>query len=61
MAAPDQVIDRMATGILEYVERSSEIDLLPGLKQSIKQSVAAGATRQATVKPFRHSKKRKFE
>lgn len=61
VADPDRVIDRMATGILEYVERSSEIDLLPGLKQSIKQSVAAGATRQATAKPFRHSKKRKFE
>ena len=56
---PDKVLERLASGILEYCENSDEIDEQAGLKQSISRSVDHVMARRPTRTPFRHSKRRK--
>ncbi|UTM60069.1 type II toxin-antitoxin system HipA family toxin [Photobacterium sp. CCB-ST2H9] len=55
------IIERLAQGITDYLNRSSEILLMKGLKTSIENSVAQVMASSYSTKSYRHDKKRKFE
>lgn len=56
-----EIIERMAEQIGSYLERSNEVMLFSGLKESIQQSVAGVMAGNHSGKSYRHDKKRKFE
>lgn len=56
-----EIIERMAEQIGSYLERSNEVMLFSGLKESIQQSVSGVMTANHSGKSYRHDKKRKFE
>jgi len=55
------IIDALAEGILDYLQRSNAVDLFAGLKASIRQSVSRSMASSYSSKSYRHDKKRKFE
>jgi len=63
----EQIIDKLATGIMDYLANSEEVHLFKGLRRSIEHSVATIMTASSCGKTycsnnnFRHDKKRKFE
>ena len=54
------IIDTLAQGIMDYLERCNELILFPGLKMSIEQSVSNVMRQQAISAPYRHDKKPKY-
>lgn len=56
---PKQLLEKLASGILEYCEKSDEISEQAGLKQSINRSVDHVMARRPTRTPYRHTKRRK--
>lgn len=56
------IIAAMAQGILDYLDKSTEVNLLHGLKMSITQSVSQVMTSAGySSKSYRHDKRKKFE
>lgn len=58
---PEQIIDRLAQEIVDYISQANELSLLPGLKESILKSVQKGSSSHYSTKSYRHDKKKKFE
>lgn len=56
----EQLIDKMAEDISNYIERSQEITLFSGLRGSIEQSISKVMSSTYSNKSYRHDKKRKF-
>lgn len=57
----EEIIDKLAEGILDYLKKSAEVELFVGLKSSIEKSVANVMLRDSIKKPYRHNKKKKFK
>jgi serine/threonine-protein kinase HipA len=55
------IIDKLADGISDYINKSNEIHLLDGLKTAIEKALSNARTGIYTTQPYRHDKKRKFE
>jgi serine/threonine-protein kinase HipA len=55
------IIDKLADGISDYINKSDEIHLLNGLKAAIEQALGNARTGIYTTQQYRHDKKRKFE
>ena len=57
---PAQVIEEIADSIQDYLDSSAEVELMPGLKDSIYKSLAKAQTGPTPVKTVRHDKHRKY-
>lgn len=57
----EDIINRMAQGISDYLKRSEQVTLFKGLRPSIEQSISNVMTSTFSSKSYRHDKKRKFE
>ena len=55
------IIEEFADLILNYINRSCEIELMPGLKASITKAIDRATSISASPKSYRHDKKRKYE
>lgn len=55
------LIDKLADGISDYINKSDEIHLLDGLKTAIEKALGNAKTGIYTTQQYRHDKKRKFE
>lgn len=58
---PATLIEKLADGISDYINKSDEIHLLSGLKTAIEKSLSNARTGIYTTQQYRHDKKRKFE
>ena len=56
---PRQIIEQIAQGILDYINRSAHVNEFPGLKESIQRHVSKTMISTGLNKSFRHNKKRK--
>lgn len=52
-----QIIERLASGISDYLIKSEEITLFKGLHQSIEQSISKVMKSSSSAKGYRHDKK----
>ena len=58
----ENIIDATAQGILDYLNISSEVQLMVGLKESIAKSVSKVMhSKYQPTKTYRHDRKKKFE
>ena len=55
-----EIIESTAEGILQSIESSTEVSLIPGLRESIIKSVDIGASLAYNNKGYRHTPKRKY-
>lgn len=58
---PERVIDELASGIYESINNSQEVNLMPGLKQSILRSIGIAKKGIYTSTGYLHKKTKKFE
>ncbi|SBS27186.1 hypothetical protein MSP8887_00565 [Marinomonas spartinae] len=55
------IIERLAQGILDYLERSNEVSLFEGLRVSIESNVASVMAVTPINKKYRHTPRRKYD
>ncbi len=57
----EDIIEKTANGIIEYLEQSSHVGMLQGLRESITKSVSRAMVVNSSVPSYRQDKKRKFK
>jgi len=57
----EQIIERMADCISDYIKKSNEIKLIKELRGSIESSLGRARSVPASIPPYRHDKKRKYD
>jgi len=57
---PETIIEELADTIRDYINRSSEVGLIEGLKDSILSSIHCGTSEKYSTKAYIHDKKKKF-
>lgn len=58
---PEVIIEKLADTIRDYINYSSEVDIISGLKESILASLHCGTSEKYLTKAYIHEKKKKFE
>ncbi len=58
---PEAIIEELADTIRDYINSSSEVGLIEGLKDSILSSIHCGTSEKYSTKSYIHDKKKKFE
>lgn len=58
---PKKIIESLSDKMMDYLQRSNEIQGFTGLRQSTESSISMVMTSNSSTQPYRHHKQKKFE